>query len=42
MKGARSDLFPYTSTPNAILTMYRVEGMGSFYKGNTLSHSIFT
>lgn len=33
MKGARSDLFPYTSTPNAILTMYRVEGMGSFYKG---------
>ena len=33
MKGSRSDLFPYTSTPNAILTMYRTEGMVSFYKG---------
>ena len=33
MKGARWDLFPYTSTPNAIITMYRTEGIGAFYKG---------
>ena len=33
MKGARWDLFPYTSTPNAIMTMYRTEGIGAFYKG---------
>ena len=33
MKGARWDLFPYTSTPNAIMTMYRTEGIRAFYKG---------
>lgn len=33
MKGAHADKFPYTSTPNAIATIYRIEGIGGFYKG---------
>lgn len=33
MKGTMGDRFPYTSTPNAVVTMYRIEGIKGFYKG---------
>ena len=33
MKGAQIDKFPYTSTPNAIATIFKTEGMAGFYKG---------
>lgn len=33
LKGSRPDMYPYTSTLNAVAVMYRTEGMGAFYKG---------
>ncbi len=33
MKGALGNKFPYSSTPNAIATIYRREGVAGFYKG---------
>ena len=33
MRGAMGDKFPYRNTPDAIVTMYRTEGVAGFYKG---------
>ena len=33
MIGAMGEKFPYRSTPHAVVTMYRTEGVLVFYKG---------
>ena len=33
MKGTSMEKFPYTSTPNAVLRIFRDEGVVGFYKG---------
>ena len=33
MKGTLGNRFPYTSTPNAVATILRTEGIQGFYKG---------
>ncbi len=33
MRGALGDRFPYHSTPHAVATIWRTEGIGGLYKG---------
>ena len=33
MRGAMGEKFPYRSTPHAVVTIYRSEGVPGFYKG---------
>jgi solute carrier family 25 phosphate transporter 23/24/25/41 len=33
LKGAMKERFPYTSMYNAVVIMYRTEGIAAFYKG---------